>query len=150
MHTDLRKMNGEITPTTSHINHHASDAILKNRDLIRTDLSDEQLLDILRKLVNIRIDDGMKLSDALPTTPPKPKLVRQVGEHKMKAPPPSPKKSKRLKKSKKSKKSTKPPARRRFVVQPLPEPETTDFDETTAYEQTDANSEDSSSDSDSD
>ena len=133
-----------------HINGHASDVILKNRDLIRTDLSDDQLLDILRKLVSIKIDEGVRLTDMMPPKPPV--LKRQQGIYKNAAqspppPPPSPKKSKRSKKAKKSKKA--PKSTRRFKVLAPPEPDTTDFtefDETTAYEQTEASDSTSSSD----
>ncbi len=91
----------------SHINHHATNEMLKNRDLLKSDLSNDQLADILRKLVDIRIDEALAQSTLLPSNPPK--LKRQNGEYKTR--------------------KSKPKPKRRFVVkQPPPQDTTTDAD----------------------
>ena len=136
-----------------HIRHQSVDAALANRNLMASNLSDTELLTILRKIIDIRIDKDIKLTDAMPArnisqSPPSspPKLVRQVGIEKLQPPPPAPrKKSRRKQKKPKKPKKSKQTSRRRYVVRAPPPEETTDF-ETTAYEQTDAFS-DSGSDS---
>ena len=144
-----RKMKREMSrkEIVDHVRRQATDAALANRNLMASNLSDGELLAILRKVIDIKLDESLNVDDAIPA---KPKLVRQVGEgkarHAAKAPPPpppSPKKSKRSKKAKQSKKSKAPKstARRRFKVLTPPPPDTetdfTEIDDTTAYEQTD-------------
>ena len=129
-----RRLQREMTRAqiVDHINHHASDAIMENRDLIRTDLSDGQLLDILRKLVNIKIDNQLKIEDSItptqpPQTPPQtpPKLVRQTGEYKHDAAP-KPTYASILKKRKKKRSKKAAPQRRYTLHDPPPQPTDTD------------------------
>jgi len=91
-----------------HIKKHATDQMLKQRDLIKSDLSDERLADILRKLVDLRIDEQLAQRRLMPE----------------KSPP--------LKRQNAKRPKTKP--KRRFVVKPPPEPITTDMGETTAVD----------------
>ena len=82
-----------------HIKRHATDQMLKQRDLIKSDLSDERLADILRKLVDLRIDEAIAQRALTPEKSPQ--LKRQNA-----------KTSKRTK------------TKRRFIVKPPPEPVT--------------------------
>ena len=134
----------------SHVEHHMISSALENRNLLKTDLSNEELLNILKKLVDAKIyqDPSLvpksllkkmaatSLSESPPPSPPR--LFRQTGEHKKhpaQSPPPAPRKKPRAKRSKKSKskKSSKQPtSRRRYVVRSPPVE--TDFSDTTAFE----------------
>lgn len=94
-----------------HIKKHATDQMLKQRDLIKSDLSDERLADILRKLVDLKIDEAIAQRQLVPNKPPQ---------------------LKRTKKSKVSQKGSKATAgglrsktKRRFIVKPPPPQETT-------------------------
>ena len=97
-----------------HIKKHATDQMLKQRDLIKSDLSDERLADILRKLVDLKIDEAIAQRQLVPNKPPQ---------------------LKRTKKSKVSQKGSKAKTKRRFVVKAPPEPVTAT--ETETEQQTD-------------
>ena len=86
------------------ISHRATAEMLKNRDLLKSDLSNEQLADILNKLIDFKIDDvkSMHLTKAKPF--PARKSRRSIAL--------KPKRS----------------SKRKFVVKPTPRTVKTDID----------------------
>lgn len=99
---------GEIC---EHLKHHTTSEMLKQRDLMRSDLSDDKLAMILKKLVDLRIDEQLAQRTFMPNKPPK------------------------LKRTKKGKAATKAKTKRRFVVKsPPPQETTTDLGDTTAVD----------------
>lgn len=121
----------------THINHHATATMMENRELIKSGMTDAQLESILRKVVDIRIDEALgrhmatlpkdhpilkraKRQPAKKCGPPhKLKLKRQVGLHKAPTP---------------DRRSKGQSRRKRFVIKKPPPPDTT----TDAGETTDA------------
>jgi len=101
----------------THLRHHSINTALQNRHLMATDLSDAEVLAILKRVIDLKIDQGTKITDALPTTP-KPK----VGRHRTQSPPPAPKKAPKKK-----------GRGRRYVVREPPPQSETEFDQTDAY-----------------
>jgi hypothetical protein len=125
-----KRMQREMTreETLQHLRHHAVNTTLEHRNLLASNLSNDELLKILRKVIDIRLDDALDI-------PPKPpKLVRQVGIAK---------KKKKVKKAKRKKINNIPKSRPRFKLAPAPAMDTATEAETTAYEQTDQYNSDS-------
>ncbi len=108
---------------TEHIHHQSINTALANRNLLASNLSDAELLDILRKVIDLKLDYAL---DDLP--PKAPKLQRQVGEYK------------KSKASNKKKHKAKIATKKRFVLKAPPSQDTTDveFDESTALDDTEA------------
>lgn len=123
--------------TLEHLRHHAVNTTIEHRKLLASNLSNDELLKILRKVIDLKLDDAL---DVLPPT--KPKLVRQVGEHKVKA--------MKKKKSKKTKrKANVPKSRPRFKLKSPPPIQTETEAETDMPTETDVySSESETSDSD--
>ena len=63
--------------TLEHLRHHAVNTSIEHRKLLASNLSNEELLKILKKVIDIKLDVAL---DDIPPKPPK--LVRQVGIHK--------------------------------------------------------------------
>jgi hypothetical protein len=131
-----RMSRGELV---DHINKHASTEMLKYRDLLRSDISDDELAKILKKLVDVKITESVARENFIPKLKP----LKQQRKKK-----PKPTKSKvksstakrgRPKKSLTASRSTaqsplpRGKSKKRFVVKPPPvsEFETTDFDTAT-------------------
>ena len=72
---------------SKHIEHHSAAAMVRHRDLLKTDLSDEALLNILRQVVDLQLDRSRALEDIVPPAPPK--LVRTSRRWVVRPPPPS-------------------------------------------------------------
>ncbi len=103
--------------TEERITRHTIDESLKHRNLLSSNLSDKELLDILRKVVNLKLNDDQIVS----MTEPKTKTRKKVKIA------PKPKKKSKAK-------------RKRFVTRPPPQTET-EADETVYESEDDDNSE---------
>lgn len=145
-----KKMQREMTreEALQHLRHHAVNTTLEHRKLLASNLSNEELLKILKKVIDIRLDEVLEI-------PPKPpKLVRQVGmaKHKNEAYSNSVREVVRSSvdlqsrhKKKKKKKANIPKSKQRFVLKKPPPIDTAT--ETDMPETTDVYSESSASDS---
>jgi hypothetical protein len=123
-----------------HINMHATSEMVKHRGLLRSDLSDDELAKILTKLVDLKITEHIAQSNLLPHV--QPKLVRT-----RKPPLPNGQKRPRGRPRKnppvvsRSRVQSPPPSKskKRFVLKPPPQtPCSSDVDETTDFQTTDA------------
>jgi hypothetical protein len=106
----------------THINHHATATMMENRELIKSGMTDAQLESILRKVVDIRIDEA--LGRHMATLPKDHPILKRTKRQ--------PAKKKAQAKKAQAKKVGRP--RKRFVVKQAPPPDTT----TDAGETTDA------------
>lgn len=127
------KLKKQMTRTelSEHIRVHSVDTMLRNRNLLRSDLSDEELKGILIKLVDMKL-----ISNNIPVLSGKPAKPKQVVSSRSRTHPPD---AKPVAKPAAKQKRKVIRRKHRFVVRdPPPMPDTTDaetaYDDTTAYE----------------
>ena len=131
----------------NHINKHASTEMIRMRDLMRSDLSDEKLASVLTKLIDLDITESVARAHLMPEkitpTPFKPKSTRIPGRKpgrpkKIRVPVPvdTPTRS--------HVQSPSPPAKlklkrsvKKFTARPVPQTPATSDNETTDFQTTD-------------